>query len=427
MIGDFLVYAFGLLAQKARDKARDEGIAKGAGLVPEERLSHLNYQLACATNDRDDYLKALQELSGIADSVVTKHHVDAIRERMKTAEKERDKAQAELAAIKEEPEPYLKASYERDFKKARTSCEAAEKERDALRAQLEAVKERAKIATQAAVECLGSVGPESVDAAMGRMVAEVDRLKNDLTRVQANQERLVRRYKRDGAPRVGDMVLTAGGFLYDVTASSAGGPRCSEDGQDIGWLLSVDVVATLAPTAPVGLWKDLWKDAVRVEKDGFAWVVKIGLSGEWIWSYSDSSKTIADEFADRIRRGLASLPPIRAVLPGGVTREMLAAYDAAYEETPWDMNGGHRRAGLAYALAVAPIQVLDPGQVVVTVRVCKEGQLFPKEAHWSDRGSNGKSWWFNPGSGIATCTQRDFRYILASDLDAAAAGLGGGK
>lgn len=125
MIGDFLVYAFGLLAQKARDKARDEGIAKGAGLVPEERLSHLNYQLACATEHRDDYLKALQELSGIADSVVTKHHVDAIRERMKTAEKERDKARAELAAIKEEPKPYLKASYERDFKKARMSCETA--------------------------------------------------------------------------------------------------------------------------------------------------------------------------------------------------------------------------------------------------------------------------------------------------------------
>lgn len=386
MIGDFLVYASGLLAQKARDKARDEGIAKGAGLVPEERLSHLNYHLACATRHRDDYLKALQELSGIADSVVTKHHVDAIRERMKTAEKERD----------------------------------------ALRAELEAVKERAKIATQAGVECLGSVGPESVDAAMGRMVAEVDRLKNDLTRVQANQERLVRRYKRDGAPRVGDMVLTAGGFLYDVTNSSTGGPRCSEDGQDIGWLRSVDVVATLAPAAPIGLWKDLWKDAVRVEKDGFAWVVKIGLSGEWIWSYSDSSKTIADEFADRIRRGLASLPPIRAVLPGGVTREMLAAYDAAYEETPWDMNGGHRRAGLAYALAVAPIQVLDPRQVVVTVRVCKKGQLFPKEAHWSDRG-NGKNWWFNRGDSVATITQRDFRYILAADIEAAAAGLGGGK
>lgn len=139
MIGDFLVYAFGLLAQKARDKARDEGIAKGAGLVPEERISHLNYQLACATTHRDAYLKALQELSGIADSVVTSHHVDAIRKRMKTAEKERDEARAEL----------------------------------------EAIKARAKSATQAAVECLGSVGPESVDAAMGRMVAEVDRLKND--------------------------------------------------------------------------------------------------------------------------------------------------------------------------------------------------------------------------------------------------------
>lgn len=158
------------------------------------------------------------------------------------------------------------------------------------------------------------------------------------------------------------MVLTAGGFLYDVTNSSAGGPRCSEDGQDIGWLRSVDVVATLAQAAPVGLWKDLWKDAVRVEKDGFAWVVKIGLSGEWIWSYSESSKTIADEFADRIRRGLASLPPIRAVLPGGVTRQMFGrdTYVKAFglvefvgEGESVDALRAQKVAGIAEALAMS--------------------------------------------------------------------------
>lgn len=169
-----------------------------------------------------------------------------------------------------------------------------------------------------------------------------------------------------------------------------------------------------APVPPTSVGDSIWGDVVRVEYVDGGGEVCVGNQEPYWFPLVET----AEEVADRIRRGLASLPQLRAVLPGGVTKEMVEAYKQA-----WTVKYENRftldeckLAGLNAALAVAPIRLLGPGEGVVTVRVCKEGQLFPKEAHWSDRGS-GKSWWFNPGDGIATITQRDFRYILAADLD----------
>lgn len=171
-----------------------------------------------------------------------------------------------------------------------------------------------------------------------------------------------------------------------------------------------------APVPPVGVG-DVWGDAVRVDSTHGSHRVMLG--EVMVEAYGGPDH--ADRAADRIRRGLASLPPLRAVLVGGVTEEMVRAYIDAMP-----VSGDGVRDGLTAALAVAPIRVLGPGERVVRVRVCKAG-----EVSYPDNGvviwkCSVSGWWFPNRAEDMRSEASDTLYILAADLDAAAAGLGEG-
>lgn len=142
-----------------------------------------------------------------------------------------------------------------------------------------------------------------------------------------------------------------------------------------------------APAPTVG---DVWGEAVRVEydeQDDAYDVILGGVALQWF-----DHQASADAEADKIRRGLASLPPLRAVLPGGVTEEMVEAYGSAFD-AEYRVGGlEHERvrrgrvAGLTAALAAANIRVLGTNEVVARLLPDSES---PSSGHiqWARGGS----------------------------------------
>lgn len=91
--------------------------------------------------------------------------------RAETAERELEGAEREADAQRERRK---RAEVERDA--AHERAETAERERDEAREKADRARERARIATQAVIDAIGSVGPESVEQAVPRLLAVFKRM-----------------------------------------------------------------------------------------------------------------------------------------------------------------------------------------------------------------------------------------------------------
>lgn len=169
---------------------------------------------------RREIEEALGMVPGLTDDQALQRGLDAVRalrERAETAERELEGAEREADAQRERRK---RAEIERDA--AHERAQKAERERDealttggrvlaetirdlnalqeanvTLARELAEVRERARVATQAVIDAIGSVGPESVEQAVPRLVARWHAANRQ--RIEALERARWRERERDAA------------------------------------------------------------------------------------------------------------------------------------------------------------------------------------------------------------------------------------
>lgn len=171
-----------LTAMREESERRDRG---ESAAMWRERAFAAEGALTVRLAVRREVEEALGMVPGLTDEQALQRGLDAVRalrERAETAERERDEARRELEGAEREADSQRelrkRAEVERDA--AHERAETAERERAEATSRFLDARARARAMTQDVIDAIGSVGPESVEQAVARLVAAHNEARRDL-------------------------------------------------------------------------------------------------------------------------------------------------------------------------------------------------------------------------------------------------------